>query len=267
MSQAFFELEIPVDGAVLHATAYPGTIGVVFACGSALADRDGNDQDVGFRPLAQLAEQLALQGMGSLRFDRRGVGQSSGDFAGPEITLQDFDQVLNLARQHFQHLVILSHAEGCGLGTLGALRHQVQGLILMAPPASSATALWGYGVAAEEALCLAPREHQPQALAVVQQNYRDRKPLFLFRPVLQVACPVLVIHGLMDWVFPPAESEQIAHELQKIGKPSTLVLLPGVDHWLIQTDHYRSLDQNLESHWHIDPEVALVLGRWLQENL
>ncbi|WP_287128966.1 S9 family peptidase [Candidatus Cyanaurora vandensis] len=257
-------MQLSVTRGHLHAEISPGTPGVVFACGSALADRDGNDQDVGFAPLKQLAEQLTALGIGSLRFDRRGVGLSPGDFAGPEQTVQDFLTVIDQARELIgPELVLLGHAEGAGLAILAAGRTPCRGLILLAPPATFVRDLIEYGGMAEETLASTPKALHQEELTQLQAQYRARRRLFLLKPVLQVDCPILLIHGTMDWVYPPVESEQIAAELTKTGKPPTLAILPDLDHWLVQTQTWRSLEENLRPHWQVDARVSQQVCDWL----
>lgn len=248
----------------LAATLYPGkSPGLVFACGSGLADQEGNDQDVGFAPLGQLAQQLIELGLASLRFDRQGVGGSPGSFAGPEQTVADLLAVVEQARALLgPDLILVGHGEGAGLATLAATRTPCQGLILLAPPATFVRDLIEYASLAENTLLDTPPDDHRAALAALQDHYRERKHLFLFRPVLQVTCPILLIHGTMDWVFPTAESEQIACELTKIDKPPTLAILPDLDHWLVQTQTYRDLRANLQPHWLVDRRVAQTIRDW-----
>ncbi|WP_218082743.1 alpha/beta hydrolase family protein [Anthocerotibacter panamensis] len=264
-----FALRLDVeDGALAGELVAGAPPGVVFACGSALADRDGNDQDVGFAPLGQLALQLGDQGVSSLRFDRRGVGESAGNFAGPQQAVEDFLKVVEQAAQLPEigpDPVLLGHAEGAGMAVVGAGRTAVRGLVLIAPPATMIHELISYGSLAQAALAQAPLEEHPDVLQKLQDEYRARSRPFLFRPVLRVACPVLILHGTMDWVFPPAEAEQIAAELERSGRRVTLEILPGLDHWLVSTRHWRALEDNLSPGWPVDPSVAQRIAHWIWE--
>ncbi len=265
-----FAIDFIVAGASLAGELVTGQApGIILAYGSALADRDGNDQDVGFRPLGQLAEQLAQQGVSSLRLDRRGVGRSSGDFGGPQQAVEDFMEILKQAQslpELGEEPILLGYAEAAGLALLGAQKIRCRGLILIAPPATTMSDLLGYGSLCQSVLSAAdPLEHS-RLLTMIQTEYRQRKRLFLFRPVLQVTCPILLIHGAMDWVYPPVESEQIAEELAKAGKSCTLEILPDLDHWLVQTQHYRTSQENLSPGWQVDPRVAEMIAQWHRNN-
>ncbi|WP_245620191.1 alpha/beta hydrolase family protein [Phenylobacterium immobile] len=48
----------------------------------------------------------------------------------------------------------------------------------------------------------------------------------------EVEIPLLMIHGRDDTVVPLEQSQIMARALEKAGKPSELVVLPGEDHWL-----------------------------------
>jgi pimeloyl-ACP methyl ester carboxylesterase len=254
-------VKLAVKGTVLAGEALPGDLpGVVFACGSALTDQDGNDQDVGFAPLAQLAQQLASLGLSSLRFDRRGVGRSPGEFGSAQEAIEDFNAVIQGAEGLVgEQPFLLGHGEGVGLAIMGALQIPCRGLILLAPPAASVRDLFDYQREAEELLLDAA---DLSLLPELQARYQSRKRLFMLKPLLRVNCPVLLVHGANDWVYPPAESEQIAAEFQKINQPATLKILDGLDHWFVHSLSYRTSSENLHSSWKVDPQLAQVIWEW-----
>ena len=53
---------------------------VVLISGSGPSDRDESLPGVALKPFARLAEELAVEGVATLRYDDRGVGKSTGDF-------------------------------------------------------------------------------------------------------------------------------------------------------------------------------------------
>lgn len=266
-----FGVEIPVEGAVLRgellAPDAPGTMGVVFAPSSGLGDMHGNDTDAGFAPLAQLAEGLASLGIASLRVDRRGVGRSDGDFAGPELAIADFLQVLTRADQLPElqgRLALIGHGAGGALATVGAGRSPgIRGLVLIAPPVSPLSDLLNYRAQADVLAELPPEEHQ-RTLSQIQADYESRKPLFLFRPVLNLNCSVLAVQGEMDWIFPPAEAKRLVAEAHAKGKPQAdLLLLEGLDHWLVRTTTWRSTAENLRPDWRVDAQGIEAIAGWI----
>jgi pimeloyl-ACP methyl ester carboxylesterase len=89
---------------------------VVFSTGSGPQDR--NEEILGHKLFLVIADHLAKNGIGSLRFDDRGVGESGGKFDGS--SLEDFASDLESAylflrrNQRFANLPIglLGHSEG-----------------------------------------------------------------------------------------------------------------------------------------------------------
>jgi pimeloyl-ACP methyl ester carboxylesterase len=112
---------------------------VVLITGSGQQDRD---ETIGIhKPFKEIANHLAAQGMVVLRYDDRGVGQSTGDFA--QATSLDFAEdalaVWQFARQiegvDRTRVGLLGHSEGGIIGpTLAAWQREVAFLILIAPP-------------------------------------------------------------------------------------------------------------------------------------
>lgn len=104
----------------LPATAAPAPC-VVMVHGSGPQDRDGNIK--GFRTdiLIQIAEQLAAQGIASLRYDKRGCGKSEGRFstAGLLELVGDAQAALDCAANQPgicpDRVFVLGHSEGAVL--------------------------------------------------------------------------------------------------------------------------------------------------------
>jgi len=112
---------------------------VVFVTGSGPQDRD---ETIGkHKPFREIANYLASQGMVVLRYDDRGVGQSSGEFI--MATSLDFADdamaVWQFARQiegvDRSRVGLLGHSEGGIIGPMvAAWQREVGFLILIAPP-------------------------------------------------------------------------------------------------------------------------------------
>lgn len=108
---------------------------VIFVSGGGRIDR--NNQ---FYPL--LAEDLARRGVLSLRYDKRGVGESSGNY--DNSTIMDFASDLDCAIEFLRSLPragasrigLIGHSEGASIVSLVASRRvDVSFVVLLAPPA------------------------------------------------------------------------------------------------------------------------------------
>lgn len=121
----------------------PGPVPVaVIVAGSGAVDRDGNaPPGVQSNLYAQLAWRLAERGIASLRYDKRGVGESRAGVNLAMTTLDDFaEDVLAASRalardERFGAVGIVGHSEGGWLAIRAALRGApAQGIALLATP-------------------------------------------------------------------------------------------------------------------------------------
>jgi pimeloyl-ACP methyl ester carboxylesterase len=134
------------DGVVLGATlSVPHRRGplnaVVLVAGSGPQSRHV-DVD-GHRPFDVLADHLARQGVAVLRYDKRGVAQSTGSYYGHTVDdLQEdaYAAVRALAARHqFARIGIVGHSEGSTIAAAVAARHPgaVDFIVSMAGPGIS----------------------------------------------------------------------------------------------------------------------------------
>lgn len=113
---------------------------VLIIAGSGPTDRDGNSKLIpgANNSLKMLAQQLAAEGIASLRYDKRGVGESQ--WHQPDESKLRLDSFVNdadawaaeLARRGFAKPYLLGHSEGALLATLLAQRRSVAGVVLIA---------------------------------------------------------------------------------------------------------------------------------------
>ena len=110
---------------------------VILISGSGPQDR--NEELFGHKPFLVLSDYLTRQGIAVLRYDDRGVGQSTGRFQGAttEDLMEDASCVLNYLRTRKEidpnHLGIIGHSEGAIIAFMLAARHDdVQFVVSMA---------------------------------------------------------------------------------------------------------------------------------------
>lgn len=148
---------------------------LVLISGSGQQNRDEELAGVlGYRPFATIADALTRQGVAVLRYDDRGVGQSTGDPS--QATTADFAADAEAALTYLlsrpdidpDQVGLLGHSEGAIIAAMIAARNpQVAFVISMAGPAVS-----GYDTLLKqvERLTLAMGGTQAEADAAVQQQ-------------------------------------------------------------------------------------------------
>lgn len=98
--------------------------------GSGPTDRNGNNPMMKNNSLKMLAEVLAKNGIASLRFDKRGIGESKAAGGATESTLvfenyiQDAKSWINYLRQdkRFSKIIVIGHSEGSLIGMIGGVK-------------------------------------------------------------------------------------------------------------------------------------------------
>jgi len=113
---------------------------ILLVAGSGQVDRLGNAQ--GFKQKLNLYKELieffVAQGFATLCYDKRGVGQSGGDYM--RTGMYDLVDDLGACVEYLKHqpkvdperIIVVGHSEGSMLTTVYAARHCVAGVILLA---------------------------------------------------------------------------------------------------------------------------------------
>lgn len=85
---------------------------IIMITGSGLQNRD--EEILGHKPFAVIADALARNGIATLRYDDRGFGESTGDAVNctTEDLMKDALAGINLLRQKFNKVGVLGHSEG-----------------------------------------------------------------------------------------------------------------------------------------------------------
>ncbi len=124
---------------------------VIMSSGSGPQDRDSNIFD--FKIFQAIAQHLAGQGIPSFRYDDRGIGKSSGDFANAtlEHLTSDVNAIISFFEQNkeynFTRFSLLGHSQGGIIAAkVAAENDAVDQLILMASPVPSLSEILRYQV-------------------------------------------------------------------------------------------------------------------------
>jgi pimeloyl-ACP methyl ester carboxylesterase len=286
-----------IDGAsvrlvgTLALPAAPGPVPVVvMVAGSGAVDRNGNAPPALRSNLyAQLAWRLAEQGVASLRYDKRGVGESAAGTDPARTTLDDVAEDLLAATrslagdERFGPIVIVGHSEGGWLAIRAALRGApVTGIALLATPGRPFLTLLREQLAQQ--LDSATLVQYDSAMArYLRGDLPVGLPPYLqplFRPVNQrytaslvaydalaelrrVDAPVLVVQGDRDVQVMPRDAEGLV-----AAKPgSRLVLLPGANHLfklVDRADRVAQLGVYADPTAPVMPELVEALLDWMR---
>jgi pimeloyl-ACP methyl ester carboxylesterase len=254
-------LEVPTGWGKLSGTlAWPeGTqpcTAALLVAGSGPTDRDGNNPLLE-RPvdnLRQLARALAARGIGSLRYDKRGIGGSAYPGLAEDALRFDHmvDDAVQLSRRLSQEprarrVVLLGHSEGALIATLAAATAGAAGVVSVAGAGVRASTLLRAQIGGS-----LPGEVAAPALAVLdaleaQQPVADVPGGLdvLFRRSVQpylmswfrhdpaavaaaLAAPLLVVHGAADIQV----TSDHARWLHDATPGAQLRIVEGMDHLL-----------------------------------
>jgi pimeloyl-ACP methyl ester carboxylesterase len=144
------ELQVQIPGrpplaGTLTLPAAPGPApAVLLASGSGPLDRDSNHRRARFDVARQLAHALAAGGLASLRYDKRGVGVSPGDWrtAGLTENVDDLGRALEALAARTEvdpaRLLLAGHSEGALLAAALAARggSGIAGVVLLSTSAT-----------------------------------------------------------------------------------------------------------------------------------
>ncbi|WP_313108350.1 alpha/beta hydrolase [Atlantibacter sp.] len=255
-----------LNGTLLSPLTSPQHV-VLMIAGSGPTDRDGNNPlGVKASTFRLLAEQLAQNGIATLRADKRGMFASAA--AVPDanaVTINDYvDDVrswITVITRRFPTAAVwlLGHSEGGIVALAAAQEEALRGVILVATPSRAPGAVLKEQLTANSQNPLFLEQGLAVVDALEKGRHVDVSPLdpalqglfhpavqgflidlFAYHPAQMIAAltkPVLIIQGLRDLQVPAQE----AHRLQRANPRAALVLLPDTNHVLktVKSDDQR----------------------------
>jgi pimeloyl-ACP methyl ester carboxylesterase len=270
---------------------------VVLASGSGPLDRDSNHRRGRFDVARQLAHALAEGGLASLRYDKRGVGESPGDWrrAGLHDNVDDLGRALETlaARPEVDpgRLLVAGHSEGAILAAALAGRGApVAGAVLLSMSATPGDELLRW-----QARTIAPTlpafvrgllrlfrvdlEKKVAAnhdriratttdvarLGGARINARWLREFLAHDPrddLARLSVPVLAITGEKDLQVAPADLETIT----RVVPGATVHRVPDLTHTLRRQSGAPSMSAyRRELRRPVDPEVLATVVSWCRE--
>jgi uncharacterized protein len=272
--------------------------GVLLIPGSGRLDRDENAKRLRINILREIAVYLAEHGIATLRYDKRGVGASAGNFweTGFHDNVADAEAALHYLeaqdRVRSDKVFLLGHSEGALIATrLAGAGKQVAGLILLAGAASSGEEIlrWqaeqihkgirGFKRWLLKLLHLDNEKLQRRQLEKVRRSQRDWYRMLLiiklnakwlreflaYHPAADLAnihAPSLAITGSKDIQVNPADLTRMS-ELTK-GECECHAL-PNITHLLRAEPGEPTLSTYQRQVTHpMDRQVLHIILKWLQ---
>jgi hypothetical protein len=226
-----------------------GEIALIIA-GSGPTDRNGNNPVMKNESLRMLAYQLAANNIASLRYDKRGIGESKAAMKGEadlrfEDYINDAKEWINLLKKdnRFSKVIVIGHSEGSLIGMVAAYQ-LADGFVSIAGAGRSADKIL------KEQLANQPQKIKDISFPIIDSLVQGKTvsnvdPMLysLFRPdvhpymiswfrydpqtqIKKLTIPVLVVQGTGDIQV----STQDAQLLANANDHAKLVLIEDMNH-------------------------------------
>jgi len=252
---------------------------VLITAGSGPTDRNGNNPMMANNSLKMIADGLNANGIASLRFDKRGIGESKN--AGGSETDLRFEDYINDVKawctlikkdKRFSELIILGHSEGSLIGMIASQEKGVDKFISIA----------GAGFPAADILRLQLKEQPPMVLEmcapILEKLERGEtvnnapemlaalfrtsvQPYliswFKYNPQTEIAklkIPVLIIQGTTDIQVRVEDAEKLSESNTSAKK----VLIEGMNHVLKTSEMDRTKNIQTYSNSKLPLNEALI---------
>ncbi|MDY0254378.1 MAG: alpha/beta hydrolase [Tenuifilaceae bacterium] len=246
---------------------------VLIIAGSGPTDRNGNQFGMTNNSLKFLAEELATNGIASLRYDKRGVGFSRSNQPESELIFDDFinDAAIWLTMLkesgNYSKICVAGHSEGSLIGMVAAQNVGVDGFISIAGSGKRIDKILLEQLSQIPEPMLNDAKIIIDSLATGQQVKRINPMLLsLFRPSVQpyltswmrldptvelgkLTIPILIAQGTTDIQVSTENAELLA----KANPLAQLVVVEGMNHVLKMVEMER--EKNMAAY--INPDLPI----------
>ncbi len=253
------EYNLDVEGGKIYGTLTlpkgegPFTAAIIIQ-GSGPTDRDGNSGIAGKNnSLKMISEALAKENIASVRYDKRGIGESAGLVANEEdLVFEDYinDVILWVEKiredNRFDKVVIIGHSEGALIGGAAANKTKVEGYVSVAGAGENVYHVLSRQLKAQSEevfeMCLPIMEElrKGNLVADVPEGlYSLFRPSvqpyliswFKYEPrevIAQMDLPILIVQGDTDLQI----TVEDAKALHEANPDSRLIIIKGMNHIL-----------------------------------
>ena len=289
VSAVRIEAEVDLVGELVMPDQARGML--VLLPGSGPLDRDGDAKGLPLGIQRQLAECLADQGLASIRWDKRGVGESAGDFlaAGLHDLVADAVAVVRRAEDYGLPVIVIGHSEGAAVAARLAVEcPTIRGAVLLSGYARSGLEVLRWQARALEAdipgfvrfvlrmlrtdLEKSSEKNRQKLLRTttdvarlggVRVNARWHREFMAYDPAGDLAAasqPMLALGGEHDLQSPPDDTLRIA-DLR--SAPTTAHVVDGLSHILRSQEAPTVRTYRADARSPIDERVVSMIGTWV----
>ncbi len=266
-----------IQGTLLHPDISKKVPLVLIIAGSGPTDRNGNGPLMLNNSLKMLAEGLVEKGIASVRYDKRGIGESA------EAVLKEsdlrFEHYIEDARswidtlktdKRFSEIIVLGHSQGALIGMITAREKAVKKFISIAGISVMAGTVLQWQLARQPSIIFNEAKSIIESLEKGELEEQVSKELYpIFRPSVQpymiswfkyepqkelakLNKPILVIQGNRDIQVDTSQAEKLV----KSNKFAEKQIIEGMNHVLKDTE--ADWQKNMETYR--KPDLPLKEG-------
>lgn len=261
------------------------TVALIIA-GSGPTNRDGNSPTMMNNSLKMLADELAKIGISSLRYDKRGVGESKN--SGLKMNELRFENYINDANSwveylnnlsNFNKIVVIGHSEGSLIGMVASLQKNVDKFISIAGAGQPIDQTIREQLKSQPAFVI--QQSTPILNKLLQGETVENVPAFLnslFRPSVQpymmswfkydpqkemakLNKPILIVQGSTDIQVSLMDADKLA----AANKNANKVVIKKMNHIFKEAtlDRQSNLQTYNQPGLPIKPELVKVIGEFV----
>ena len=277
-----------IKGSLLIPPVSVKTAVVLIIAGSGPTDRNGNNPMMTNNSLKMLAKELQKNGIASVRYDKRGVGESKSSGLEEsdlrfEDYVQDVEEWIKLLKEddRFSNIIVLGHSEGSLIGVIASHKQKANKFISIA----------GIGIMAGD-IIRKQLKGQPQfvldeSLAIIEKLENGEtvekvsQMLYsLFRPSVQpymiswfkydpqkeiakLDIPILIVQGTTDIQVSVSDADKLA----LANKKSQKQIIEGMNHILkeAQADRQKNIQTYSIPDLPLKKELMEVIVKFITE--